>query len=108
MTDATNDPGTGRRRFIKSTAALGAAGALAGAGVARAQGQVRTLKFGHMLPPDQIHHKALVLFGEELAKRSNGRMKLDIFPSSQMGSIAEMLQSVQAGSLTMSMAVPAW
>jgi C4-dicarboxylate-binding protein DctP len=97
-----------RRQFVKATTAIGAAATIGTGSAARAQGQVRTLKFGHMLPPDQIHHKALVLFGEELAKRSNGRMKLDIFPSSQMGSIAEMLQSVQAGSLTMSMAVPAW
>jgi tripartite ATP-independent transporter DctP family solute receptor len=108
MTQRSTKRDTGRRQFIKASAALGAGTALGAASGARAQGQVRTLKFGHMLPPDQIHHKALVMFGDELAKRSNGRMKLDIFPSSQMGSIAEMLQSVQAGSLTMSMAVPAW
>lgn len=97
-----------RRSFLKSSAVLGAAGALGSASLVHAQGAPKTLKFGHMLPPDQVHHKAIALFGEELAKVSGGRMKLDIFPSSQMGSIAEMLQSVQAGSLSMSMAVPAW
>ena len=48
------------------------------------------------------------MFGDELAKLSGNKFKLEIFPSSQLGSIAEMMQSVQAGSLTMSMAVPAW
>jgi tripartite ATP-independent transporter DctP family solute receptor len=95
-----------RRQFVKAVGAVGAVGAL-GTGVAHAQ-STKTLKFGHMLPTDQVHHKAIALFGEELGKLSKNTIKLDIFPSSQMGSIAEMLQSVQAGSLTMSMAVPAW
>src|SRR5881394_3628996 len=106
MTRSSRPPTT-RRDFLKTSAGLAAAGTLSAAGVARAQA-TKTVKFCHMLPPDQIHHKALVLFGDELGKLSKGRMKVDIFPSSQMGSIAEMLQSVQAGSLTMSMAVPAW
>jgi C4-dicarboxylate-binding protein DctP len=98
-----------RRRFIKAASAVGVAGAAGalGAGSARAQ-STKTLKFGHMLPTDQVHHKAIALFGEELSKLSKNTIKLDIFPSSQMGSIPEMLQSVQAGSLSMSMAVPAW
>lgn len=103
--DHTN--GIDRRGFIKASLAAGAGAALGLPAVAGAQ-QVRTLKFGHMLPPDQIHHRAIAMFGTELAKVSGNRMKVDIFPSSQMGSIAEMLQSVQAGSLTMTMAVPAW
>ncbi len=97
-----------RRAFLKATAAIGGAGAIGAPAFTYAQGAPRTLKFGHMLPPDQVHHKAIVLFGEELAKLSGGKIKLDIFPSSQMGSIPEMLQSVQAGSLSMTLAVPAW
>ena len=94
-----------RRQFIKAVGAAGAAGMLGGAAHAQA---TKTLKFGHMLPTDQVHHKAIALFGEELGKLSKNTIKLDIFPSSQMGSIPEMLQSVQAGSLSMTMAVPAW
>jgi len=93
-----------RRSFLQTSAALGASSVLP---AARAQ-STKTLKFGHMLPPDQVHHKAIALFGEELGKLSKNSIKVDIFPSSQMGSIPEMLQSVQAGSLSMSMAVPAW
>ena len=98
-----------RREFLKRSLAAGV-GATLGMGLgAPAIGQpARTIRFGHMLPTDQIHHKAIVMFGEELAKLSSNRMKVEIFPSSQLGTIPEMLQSVQAGSLTMSMAVPAW
>ena len=28
----------------------------------------KTIRFGHMLPTDQIHHKAIVMFGDELAQ----------------------------------------
>jgi tripartite ATP-independent transporter DctP family solute receptor len=107
MTQKDRMAGIDRRGFMNASLAVGAGAALGVGGPAAAQ-QARTLKFGHMLPPDQLHHKAIALFGDELAKLSGGKMKLDIFPSSQMGSIPEMLQSVQAGSLTMSMAVPAW
>src|SRR4249919_2179085 len=98
-----------RRKFLKMSLATGGAAVL-GAGFAAPaiSQQTRTIRFGHMLPTDQIHHKAVMMFGDELAKLSSGKMKLEIFPSSQLGSIPEMLQSVQAGSLTMTMAVPAW
>jgi C4-dicarboxylate-binding protein DctP len=99
---------TKRREFLKKSLAVGAATLGAGLGAPAIGQQTRTIRFGHMLPTDQIHHKAVAMFGDELAKLSGGKMKVEIFPSSQLGSIPEMLQSVQAGSLTMSMAVPAW
>jgi len=98
-----------KRDFLKMSLAAGGAAAL-GIGVsAPALGQAtKTIRFGHMLPADQIHHKAIVVFADEIARQSGNRIKVEIFPSSQLGTISEMLQSVQAGSLTMSMAVPAW
>ncbi len=102
-----NPAGIGRRNFVKLSLGAGAAASIGLSAPAIGQ-QVRTLKFGHMLPADNVYHKALVLFGDELGKVSSGKMKLEIFPSSQLGNIAEMMQSVQAGSLSMSMAVPAW
>ncbi len=102
----TRDEGMGRRDFLRMSLAGGAVAAGL-AGPATAQG-TKIIRFGHMLPTDQIHHKAVALFGDEMAKLSGGKIKVEIFPSSQLGTISEMLQSVQAGSLTMSMAVPAW
>ena len=109
MKRVKRDGGLKRREFLKmSLAAAGAATLGAGVSAPAIGQQTRTIRFGHMLPTDQIHHKAIAMFGDELAKLSSNKMKVEIFPSSQLGSIAEMLQSVQAGSLTMSMAVPAW
>jgi C4-dicarboxylate-binding protein DctP len=48
------------------------------------------------------------MFADEVAKLSSNKIKIDVYPASQLGSIAEMLSAVKVGSLTMSMAVPAW
>jgi len=96
-----------RRRFIKLGLAAGGAASLGIAAPAIAQ-RARVFRFGHMMPPDTLYHRAIVMFCDEVAKLSSGKMKLDAYPSSQLGSIAEMLSAVKVGSLTMSMAVPAW
>ena len=108
MKQAKRESVVRRRDFLKMSLA-GSAAAL-GLGVsAPVIGQAtKTIRFGHMLPTDQIHHKAILVFADEIAKLSSNKIKVEIFPSSQLGTIPEMLQSVQAGSLTMSMAVPAW
>lgn len=97
-----------RRDFLKLSLATGAAATLGGLSAPAIGQQARTLRFGHMLPPTQIHARAVQMFADELAKLSSNKIKVEIFPSSQLGSITEMMQSVQAGSLSMSMAVPAW
>jgi len=109
MKHAKRVPGIKRRQFIKASLATGAALALGGGLAAPAIGQsVKTLRFGHMLPNTQTQSRAIQMFADELGKMSSGKIKVEIFPSSQLGSITEMMQSVQAGALTMSMAVPAW
>lgn len=47
--------------------------------------QVYELKVSHYVPPNHTIHKELTLWGEELAKQSGGRLKLNIFPASQLG-----------------------
>jgi len=97
----------GRRHFMKLGLAAGGAASLGIAAPAIAQ-RARVFRYGHMMPPDTLYHRAIVMFCDEVAKLSSGKMKLDAYPSSQLGSIAEMLSAVKVGSLTMSMAVPAW
>ncbi len=48
------------------------------------------------------------MFASEVAKLSSNRLKVDVFPNSQLGSIKEMLNAVQLGTLSMTLAVPAW
>jgi C4-dicarboxylate-binding protein DctP len=47
-------------------------------------------------------------FADELATLSGNRLKVDLYPNSQLGSIKDMLTAVQLGSLSMAIAVPAW
>jgi len=58
-----------------------------------------TFKYAHVAQPTHIAHKVAEKFKEELDARSNGRMKLDIYPASQLGSEADMLQQIQSGAV---------
>jgi C4-dicarboxylate-binding protein DctP len=95
-----------RRQVLASTfAAAGAATVLAAPAIAQ---RARVLRYGSMLPADSIYHRACVMFGDELAKLSSGKLKIEVYPDSQLGTIPEMMSSVQTGSLQMTMAVSAW
>jgi tripartite ATP-independent transporter DctP family solute receptor len=96
----------GRRLVLKSTLAAAAAGfGLAAPALA---GSTRVLRFGSMLPVGTIYNTATQKFGAELERLSSGKLKVQVYPNSQLGTIPEMLSAVQVGSLQMTMAVPAW
>lgn len=74
-----------RRNFIRSGAAVLAAPVVLGAGRARAQAAV-TLKLHHFLPPaSNVHKRLLTPWVEQIAKDSNGAVKIEIFPAMQLG-----------------------
>jgi tripartite ATP-independent transporter DctP family solute receptor len=98
---------TGRREFIKYTAAAAGAASLGVTGTVLAQ-RAKVLRFGHMLPTDTLYHKAIQMFADESSKLSSGKIKIDVYPASQLGTIPEMLSATQVGSLSLTMAVPAW
>lgn len=108
MKHAKRTSGMRRREFLKASLAGAASVVGASFGAPAIAQSAKTMRFGHMLPPQQIQARAVQMFADELAKLSGNKIKVEIFPSSQLGSITEMMQSVQAGSLSMSMAVPAW
>ncbi|MGP4078873.1 TRAP transporter substrate-binding protein [Pseudalkalibacillus sp. R45] len=56
-------------------------------------------KLAHITPPSHMWHKAAEKFAEELDKRSDGRMQLEIYPSSQLGTEADMVEQISAGSV---------
>lgn len=73
-----------RRRLLTLAGAAVAAPAVLR--TARAQAPQLTLKLHHMLPPVAPGHRAfLAPWAERVAKASEGRIKVDIFPSMQMG-----------------------
>ena len=93
------------RRAMLAVAAGGAAAVLAKPAVAQ---RVRTLRLGSPQPVDSNYHRAAVMFADEVAKLSSNGLKVDVFPNAQLGSINEMLNAVQTGTLSMTLAVPAW
>lgn len=58
-----------------------------------------SFKLTHVTQPSHIWHKTAEKFNEELGKRSNGRMKVDIFPAGQLGTEKDMVQQMESGSI---------
>ena len=66
-----------------------------------AEQDVTVIKLGHALATDHPVHRAMVFMAERLAEESGGTMRIDIYPSQQLGSEREMLELLQIGSLGM-------
>ncbi|MCP3740214.1 TRAP transporter substrate-binding protein [Rossellomorea sp. BNER] len=62
-------------------------------------GKTYNFKLAHITPPSHMWHKGAEKFKEELEKRSDGRMKLEIYPSSQLGTEADMVEQIASGSV---------
>ena len=65
------------------------------------ENQTKTLRLGHGLDVSHSVHKAMLKMGEDLEKRSSGKLKLEIYPSQQLGTERECLELLQIGSLDM-------
>lgn len=70
------------------------------AGCAR-QRDVKIIKLAHGLDQQHSVHKGMVYLGERLAEKSGGTLKVEVYPSGQLGSERECLELVQLGGLAM-------
>ena len=59
------------------------------------------LKLGHILPPTSPENQAFLFMADKIKEKSNGSVTLQVFPSSQLGAVNVMLESLQAGQLDM-------
>lgn len=97
-----------RRQLLKiSLAAAAAAGTIGMPAIVHAQ-RAKVFRFGSPTPPGSIYNQAMELFVNEVHKQSGDKLKVELYPSSQLGSIKDMLQAVQLGTQSIGMAVPAW
>lgn len=62
---------------------------------------VVVLRLGHALDTSHVVHKGMVYMGERLEYYSGGKMRIDIYPSGQLGSERELVELLQIGSLAM-------
>ncbi|MCF3640266.1 sialic acid TRAP transporter substrate-binding protein SiaP [Rhizobium sp. TRM95111] len=82
-------------RNIAKTLLAGIASALI-AGSACAE---TVLKWAHVYEPTEPFHTESVWAAEEIAKRTEGRYKVDVFPSSQLGKEADINQGLTLGTV---------
>lgn len=67
-----------------------------------AAAQTLTIRIGHVMPGgDHFEQKNFEALAADVAKRSNGRIEIKIFPSSQLGSEREQTEQVNLGALEM-------
>src|SRR5205085_9375574 len=82
--------GEGRSMTNKYLAlAVGACAVLFAASGVNAQ---TTLKFGHYNAESHPMHKAAVQFKENVEKRTNGAIKIQLYPNNTLGSPPEILE----------------
>ncbi len=67
----------------------------------RSKDPVTVIKLGHGLDPSHPVHQAMVYMAQLLEERSHGLLRMDIYPSEQLGSERECLELLQIGSLGM-------
>jgi len=94
MTSRTSTPGI---RAILASAMLAATLLPVGA---MAQ-KTLTLKLGHLANEQNSWHKASVKFGEELAKLTDGRIVVEVFPNDSLGREMDLINGMQLGTVEM-------
>lgn len=62
---------------------------------------VKVIKLGHGLDTEHPVHRAMVFMAEKLDEKSDGTMRIDIYPSQQLGTERECVELLQIGSLGM-------
>ena len=87
-----------RRHFLQTTAV--AAAPLAFVTPSRAAA-AKELRLGVITPAGHSWNRAAMQFGEALAKETNGRLKVTVFLSGQLGNESAMMQQLQSGALDM-------
>ncbi len=65
------------------------------------RGDVTVIKLAHGLDPSHSVHRAMEFLAERVAEESGGTMRIDIYPSEQLGSERQALELLQIGSLGM-------
>lgn len=67
-----------------------------------ASAQEYELSYGHMNSPTSVVGMQADWLAEEIAKNTNGAVKIDVYPSSQLGKIQELAEGVSMGSIALS------
>jgi tripartite ATP-independent transporter DctP family solute receptor len=89
--------------FRKATAAMIAGGLSVGLtfGVSAAAEAQTKLKFAHVYEVSEPYHTSAIWAASEIAKRTNNRYNIDVFPASQLGKETDINQGLTLGTVDM-------
>ncbi len=82
-----------RNKLYRTTLIVGLTCAAWGVALA----QTIDVKVTHYLPPNHTIHQELTRWADELGVKSNGRLKISVFPSGQMGPITRQFDLARTG-----------
>jgi TRAP-type transport system periplasmic protein len=71
--------------------------ALANPGIC--QGKPVILNLGHAVAPEHPYHLGAVKFSELIARRTYNKVKIDVYPSAQLGNERDMVEGLQLGTV---------
>lgn len=81
--------------------------ALAAPMVARAQAEIR-IRFAHSLSTVEPAHRAAEFFAANVAQRTNGRVRIELFPGEQLGSGRDVNEMIRQGANVMNITDPGY
>lgn len=87
-----------RRTFVAAGLA-GAAAPLAAPWVARAAGPDHRLKFGNIVSGDHPLNTSMARVRDRIARETDGKVLIELYPKNQLGSDADMLSQLRSGAL---------
>lgn len=89
-----------RRTFLLNVALL-TIFILTAAGIDSGICQEKTvsLKLGHAVAPEHPYHLGAVKFAELVAQRTGNKVKIDVYPSTQLGNERDMVEGLQLGTM---------
>jgi tripartite ATP-independent transporter DctP family solute receptor len=97
------------RRSPRGFLALVALGSVLVVGAAPADAQDKiVIKAGHVIAPTEPTHLALLKWAERMKERTNGRVEMQVFASSQLGSNRDMMEQAAMGGPVISHSDPGY
>ena len=61
--------------------------------------QTINLKLGHAVAPEHPYHLGAMKFAELVAQKTGNKVKIDVYPSTQLGNERDMVEGLQLGTI---------
>jgi tripartite ATP-independent transporter DctP family solute receptor len=82
---------------VKGLGLLSVALVAAWIGGTAAEAQQNTLRFNHVLGPSEPYHAGFQKWAERVAKRTDGKLKIEVFHSAQLGVEEDIIEQMRQG-----------